>query len=135
MLSAAKSQRREERDDEEREQHEAPRLVPPAARPRGLPDEERGRDGHRDADRQRPRLAQHELAQRAEHYATARDSAGRRGAAESARTAPCETPSHTASTTSRPASPSGQCTPMPSAQKNVPNVVSTSPTTYLSSLS
>src|SRR3954463_5801900 len=131
MLSAGESQRRDERDDEEGEQDEAAARVPPGAGHRAHRDREP--HGRRDAERQRPCLPQHELAQRPQHHATARDA--RRGAADSARTMACETTSHTASTTSSPASPSGQAPPSPSAQKNVPKVVSTSPTTYLSSLS
>src|SRR3954451_7156586 len=129
MLSAGESQRRDERDDEEGEQYEAAAGLPPGARRRAHGDREPHR--HRDADRQRPRLPQQELAQRPQHHATALG----RGAADSARTIACETTTHTASTTSSPASPSGQSTPRPSAQKNVPNVVSTSPTTDFRSLS
>src|SRR3954454_18724168 len=133
MLSAGESQRRDERDDEQCEQDEPTAALPPGARAHGLPHGHGDQDGNGDADRQRPGLPQHELAQRPQHHATARDAG--RDAAESARTIACETTSHTASTTRSPASPRGQCTPSPSAQKNVPKVVSTRPTTYLSSLS
>src|SRR3954453_18435214 len=132
MLSAGESQRRDERDDEEGEQDEPAAGLPPGVRAGRRAHRDREPHGHRDADRQRPRLPQHELAQRPQHHATARGA--RRGSADSARTIACETTSHTASTTSSPASPSGQLTPSPSAQKKVPKVVSTSPTTYLSSL-
>src|SRR4051794_24992851 len=137
MLSAAKSEAGDERAGQQREQDEAAGVLPPVRRSSGRA--QRRGDPHRDedADRQRPRLAEDELAQRPHHaLASDDDDAGRPPPAPaSARTAPCDTSSQNASTTGSAPSPSGQPTPSPSAQKTVPNVVSTSPTTYFSSVS
>src|SRR3954469_23010666 len=135
MLSAAKSEARDERSGEQREQDEPARVLPPVRRSGQRSDDGGGADGEDDADRKRPRLAKQELAQRAHHAAASVEAGRPRPAPASARTAPCETSSQNARTRSSPPSPSGQSAPSPSAQKNVPNVVSTSPTTYLSSVS
>src|SRR6476646_6037819 len=135
-LSAANSDARDECAGEQGEQDEAARVLPPVGRSGDRAEDSGDADGDRDPDRQDPRLPQDELAHRA-HQAAASSTRGRRPprAPASIRTAAWEIPSQIASTISSEASPSGQSTPRPSAQKNVPKVVSTSPTTYLSSLS
>src|SRR3954454_6049866 len=135
MLSAANSETGDERAGQQREQDEAAGVLPPVRRSgRGA---QRCGDSHGDddADRQRPRLAQDELADRPHHAAASVDAGRPPPAPASTRTAPCDTSSQTASTSRSAASPRGQSAPSPSAQKNVPNVVSTSPTTYFSSVS
>src|SRR3954470_12166536 len=135
MRSAAKSEAGDEGPGQEREQDEAAGVLPPVRRS-GRGAQDRGDPhGDEDADRQRPRLAQDELADRPHHAAASVDAGRPPPAPASTRTAPCDTSSQTASTSRSAPSPSGQSTPSPSAQKNVPNVVSTSPTTYFSSLS
>src|SRR3954465_9971792 len=62
MLSAAKSEPRDERRGGEAEQHEAPGILPPVRRS-GDRAQDRGQaDGEEDPDGQRPRLPQDELA-------------------------------------------------------------------------
>src|SRR4051812_41545751 len=135
MLSAANSEGAGERRHQQREEDEAAPVGPPAPRSGHPPNHRGGPDGGRDPEREHPRLAEDELAN-GPHVATPdEDGDTGRPPAASARTAACDTSSHAPSTTSSAASPSGQRTPRPSAQKKVPNVVSTSPTTYFSSLS
>src|SRR4029078_9879055 len=135
-LSAANSEAGGECAGEQGEQDEAARVLPPVGRSGDRAEDSGDADGDRDPDRQDPRLPQDELAHRA-HQAAASSTRDARLPPEpaSTRTAAWEIPSQIASTMSSEASPSGQSTPRPSAQKNVPNVVRTSPTTYLSSLS
>src|SRR3954454_9976289 len=135
MRSAAKSEAGDEGPGQEREQDEAAGVLPPVRRS-GRGAQDRGDPhGDEDPDRQRPRLAEDELAQRPHHAAASVDAGRPPPAPARTRTAPCDTSSQTASTSRSAASPRGQSAPSPSAQKNVPNVVSTSPTTYFSSLS
>src|SRR3954462_10422811 len=145
MRSAAKSEAGDEGPGQEREQDEAAGVLPPVRRS-GRGAQDRGDPhGDEDPDRQRPRLAEDELAQRPHHAAAsvdagrpppppppppAPDAAPPPPAPARTRTAPCDTSSQTASTSRSAASPRGPSAPSPSAQKNVPNVVSTSPTTY-----
>src|SRR3954468_17188002 len=135
MRSAAKSEAGDEGPGQEREQDEAAGVLPPVRRS-GRGAQDRGDPhGDEDSDRQRPRLAREHVARRP-HHAPASPGAGPPPPAPArTRTAPCDTSSQTASTSRSAASPRGQSAPSPSAQKNVPNVVSTSPTTYFSSVS
>src|SRR4029079_9677860 len=111
----------EQRQEDQAEQHEAARLVPPV--PAELLEQGRGADGQPHADRQRPRLAQHQLSQRRDHAGsgTQRASVAMRA---------CDTSTSSAATYRSAASSPGHETPSPSAVKNTPNVVSTTPTTY-----
>src|SRR4051812_41836528 len=135
MLSAAKTEAGDERPGQQREEHETPGVLPPARRSGERTDHRGDPHGDEDADRKRPRLAEDELAQRSHHAAASVDAGRPRPAPASARTAPCDSSSQNPSTSRSPPSPRGQSAPRPSAQKNVPNVVSTSPTTYLSCVS
>src|SRR3954469_3959541 len=135
MRSAAKSEAGDEGPGQEREQDEAAGVLPPVRRS-GRRAQDRGDPhGDEDPDRQRPRLAEDELAQRPHHAAASVDAGRPPPVPASTRTAPWDTSSQTASTSRSAASPRGQSAPSPSAQKNVPNVVSTNPTTYFSSVS
>src|SRR4029078_9881731 len=148
-LSAANSEAGGECAGEQGEQDEAARVLPPVGRSGDRAEDSGDADGDRDPDRQDPGLPQDELAHRAHQAAAFSTRDGRPPpppasteprharpppAPRSTRTAAWETPSQIASTISSEASPSGQSTPRPSAQKHVPNDVRTRHTADLSSL-
>src|SRR6478736_2556536 len=113
---------------EQHEEQPAARHPPPAVGPGQQADRARDRQGAGDAGGQDPGLAEHELAQRPHAATSVREPTSQR--TNAALTSP-QAPRMNSSE----ASPSGQCTPMPSAAKNVPKLVRTSPTSSFSSVS
>src|SRR5690348_261755 len=115
--AAAPRQRDRQGDQDAREEHEAARVAPPRVVAERRVEQQPGdeHDGH--AERKRPGLAQHQLAQRA-HAAATRAIWN------------CDTATSAAATYRSAASPPGQCTPSPSARKKTPNVESITPTPY-----
>src|SRR5919107_1425904 len=98
MLSAAKTEAGEERGGKQREQHEAPRVLPPIGRSGHFAEHQGDTDGDEDPDGKRPCLAQDEFPQRPHHAAASVDAGRPPRALASARTAPCDSASQTSRT-------------------------------------
>src|SRR5829696_7134922 len=125
MAPPGRRERGGERPQHAGQQQEPAGVAPQRRVTHGGVEHQGEREREQDAERERPGLAEHELAQRP-HQAGA--SACR---AVTAATCTCAAATNASARYSSAASPAGHSTPRPSPRKNTPKLDSTTPTAYL----